>query len=91
MPEIAQPDADIPITDRNGVMSDPFQRWVNQVTRLDLIVGTGSPEGVIEAGIGREYIAGVGRDSEDRLLIILDIDKLLGAEDLESVKEMQNF
>ena len=60
MPEIAQPDADIPITEENGVMSDPFQRWVNQVTRLDLIVGTGSPEGVIEAEVGREYLDDTG-------------------------------
>lgn len=60
MSEIAEPDANTPITDGNGVMSDPFQRWVNQVTRLDLIVGTGSPEGVIEAQIGREYMDDTG-------------------------------
>ena len=60
MPEIAQPDADTPITAENGIMSDSFQRWVNQMTGLDLIVGTGSPEGVIEATVGREYMDDAG-------------------------------
>ena len=30
------------------------------MTRLDLIIGTGSPEGVIEATVGREYMDDTG-------------------------------
>lgn len=60
MPEIPTPDARISIVDENGVMTAEFQRWVSQVTRLDLIVGTGSPEGVIEAEVGREYLDDTG-------------------------------
>jgi len=41
-------------------MTDEFQRWMTQVTRLDLIIGTGSPEGVIEATVGREYLDDTG-------------------------------
>jgi hypothetical protein len=41
-------------------MTDVFQRWVNDVTNNDLIIGTGSPEGVIEATVGREYLDDAG-------------------------------
>ena len=60
MPDIVPPQATTPIVDESGVMDDVFQRWVTQMTRLDLIVGTGSPEGVIEATVGREYLDGTG-------------------------------
>lgn len=60
MPDIPVPDAALSIVDNNGVMSDVFQRWVSEVTRLDLIVGTGTPEGVIEAEVGREYMDDAG-------------------------------
>lgn len=59
MPDIPTPDARIAITE-SGVMTDAFQRWVSDMTRLDLIVGTGSPEGVIEANVGREYLDDTG-------------------------------
>lgn len=60
MPSIPVPDADLSIVDDNGVMTDVFQSWVSEVTRLDLIVGTGSPEGVIEATVGRQYMDDAG-------------------------------
>jgi len=60
LPDIVPPQATAPIVDENGVMDDVFQRWVTQMTRLDLIVGTGSPEGVIEATVGREYLDDTG-------------------------------
>ena len=56
MPEIVSPDSRDPIVDDNGTMQDAFHTWVEQVTRLDLIIGQGSPEGVIEATVGREYM-----------------------------------
>lgn len=60
MTEIVPLDSNTPIVDEEGNMTDYFQRWMNQMTRLDLLVGTGSPEGVIEAQIGREYLDTTG-------------------------------
>ena len=56
MPDIVQPDADAQIVNTSGRMTDEMQVWANQVTALDLLIGTGSPEGVIEATVGREYM-----------------------------------
>lgn len=39
----------IPVVDGNGVMVRRFDFWALNVTRLAPIVGTGSPEGVVEA------------------------------------------
>jgi hypothetical protein len=60
MSEIPVPDAELSIVDDKGVMSDVFQRWVTEMTNLDLIIGTGTPEGVIEATVGREYLDDAG-------------------------------
>lgn len=60
MPEIPPPDASTPIVDENGVMLDNFARWVLQITNNDLIVGSGSPESVIEATVGRRYLNDTG-------------------------------
>ena len=49
MPEIPTPNFAEPIVDKDGRMTDNFQRWVNSITNTDLIVGTGSPENVVEA------------------------------------------
>jgi purine-binding chemotaxis protein CheW len=47
------------------------------------------PPPPVISGIGREYISGVANDSNDNLVIILDIDKLLSYEELEALKESQ--
>lgn len=60
MPNITPLDARDPIVNKDGAMSDPFQRWMTQITSNDLLVGTGSPEGVIEATVGREYLDTTG-------------------------------
>lgn len=60
MPKITPPDINTPITRPDGTMADAFQRWTTQMTRLDLIIGTGSPEGVIEATVGRAYMDETG-------------------------------
>lgn len=38
-----------PIVDNTGNMEDHFRYWVQQVNQQMLIVGTGSPEGQVEA------------------------------------------
>lgn len=60
MPSIASPDAGLPIVDGRGLMTDQFQRWVELITRNDLLIGTGSPEGVVEATQGQEYMDRTG-------------------------------
>ena len=60
MPSIPTPSFDLPIVDKEGMMTDAFQRWITQMTNLDLIVGTGTPEGAVEAFVGREYMDDVG-------------------------------
>jgi len=39
----------LPVVDDRGVMVRRFDFWTLNVTRLAPIVGTGSPEGVVEA------------------------------------------
>ncbi len=56
MPEILAPQRSTPIVDKSGYMNDEFQRWVLQITRTDLMIGDGSPEGVFEGTIGQEYM-----------------------------------
>ena len=38
-----------PIVKQDGTMSDPFSLWASMVSNNLPIVGTGSPEGVVEA------------------------------------------
>ncbi len=57
---IANPDAETSIVNVDGVMNDNFQRWVTDVTNEGLIIGTGSPEGSIDANVGREYLDDTG-------------------------------
>ena len=60
MPNIVQPNAEQPIVNKAGSMSDAFRLWTGAITRMDIIVGTGSPEGVISAGVTRLYMDDAG-------------------------------
>jgi hypothetical protein len=44
------------IVDKEGRMTPAFINFLRVVSNLDLEVGTGSPEGVVEAGQGKLYI-----------------------------------
>lgn len=51
------------IVDSGGNTSPEMQVWLNQVTNLQIIVGTGSPEGVVTAEVGVLFLdtaAGTG-------------------------------
>lgn len=52
-----------PIVDANGVMTQEAQAWFQQITDFQSLTGEGSPEGVVEADIGREYIDTIGTAS----------------------------
>ena len=44
------------------------------------------PPPSVVAGIGREYISGVARDKDEKLIILLDIDKLLSFEEKQELE-----
>lgn len=72
--KVTTPSRDRAIIDREGKMSQEFTSWTQIVTNQLLIIGTGSPEGAIEAPQGALYVNNAGtagsilyvkRDSQD--------------------------
>jgi len=57
---ITSPDPSRAIVNKNGVMEDPFRVFVFQVSKLGTIIGQGSPEGVVLAEVGSEYMDSLG-------------------------------
>ncbi len=51
-----------PITDE-GIPTQTMRTFITQVTESGLIIGNGSPEGVVEANQGREYMDKAGTAS----------------------------
>ncbi len=58
---------------------------VSEVLRIP--ASTVEPPPPVVAGLESEYISGVGK-LHDRLLILLDLDKLLSNEDLEAISQL---
>ncbi len=58
---------------------------VSEVLRIP--AATVEPPPPVVAGVESEYISGVGK-LEDRLLILLDLDKLLSGEDMEALAQV---
>ena len=52
---INPPPANLPIV-KNDLMELPFQLFTQEVARLSVMVGSGSPEGVVEANQARFYM-----------------------------------
>jgi len=59
---------------------------VSEVLRLD--VQTIEPPPEIAGGVDSEYITGVGK-LKDRLIILLDLDKVLNPKEKQAIREMQ--
>ena len=54
-------DPSIPLVwSQSGMANTFFNVWIKQVTDRGLLIGTGSPEGVIEAQQGVEYLDETG-------------------------------
>lgn len=57
---IIAPQEQDPIIQSSGSAENRFQGWIRSVTdllnQLEPLTGSGSPEGVVEAGLHREYI-----------------------------------
>ena len=58
---------------------------VSEVLRIP--AATVEPPPPVVAGVESEYISGVGK-LQDRLLILLDLDKLLSGEDMEALSQV---
>ena len=57
---IPTPLASIPIIEENGTMTELFRIWSQQVTKLQLLMGSGSPEGVVSASMMTLYMDTAG-------------------------------
>lgn len=64
-----------------GIMIDAINNTIS-LSRDQIL-----PPPPVVSGIGREYISGVARDEKDKLLILLDINKLVSYEEIEHMKE----
>ena len=51
---------DGPIVDRSGLMLQRFRTWTLKMLVNDLVIGTGSPEGVLEFPRGTRYMDDAG-------------------------------
>lgn len=56
MPLIVPLDEAEPIVDDNGVMLPATARWAELVSKTGVIVGTGTPEGSVEAIVSQLYM-----------------------------------
>jgi len=57
---IVNPAASLPIILENGTMAEPFRLWTQQITRMEVLMGTGSPETVVDAPMGKFYFDDAG-------------------------------
>ena len=61
---IGSPVPTTPIVDSKGWMNNNFRTWTQQTTRevnkLEILSGTGSPEGVVTADPTRQYMDDAG-------------------------------
>lgn len=60
MPNIVPPNPSQPTYDEKGLMTSTFMGWTQAITRLDPLIGSGSPEGAVDATQYREYIDTTG-------------------------------
>ena len=57
---IVNPSGAAKITDDNGEFTPQFRQWINSINNQSLIIGTGNPEGIIEATAGSKYMDDIG-------------------------------
>ena len=55
-----QPSSDRPLLKEDGSPAVQFNSWLKILTDRDLIIGTGSPETVVEANQGTTYMDDAG-------------------------------
>lgn len=57
---VAPPSTTRPIVNEDGTPSTQTRIWMETLTNRALIISTGSPEGVVEANQGAEYMDDAG-------------------------------
>ena len=57
---IVQPDSNRPLLNESGAPAQQFNSWLKDINDRALIIGTGSPENVIEANQGAQYMDDAG-------------------------------
>ena len=57
---VVQPSSDRPLLSENGAPATQLNSWLKVVTDGALIIGTGSPETVVEAPQGASYMNDAG-------------------------------
>jgi len=72
----AQPDSERPAVNPDGTMSVQFRNWAKNVTDQGVIVGEGSPEGVVQALLTAQYMDSTG--STGSVLYIKLVNDILG-------------
>lgn len=50
------PPFNTPVIDEDHIFTQPYRSYFNDLYLLDIIQGTGSPEGVVEGIVGQEYM-----------------------------------
>lgn len=50
------PPFNTPVIDDDDILTQPYRSYFNDIYLLDIIQGTGSPEGVVAGIIGQEYM-----------------------------------
>jgi len=54
--KLIMPPFNTPLIDDSKVLTQPYRIFFNNILLIDILQGTGSPEGVVEALIGQEYM-----------------------------------
>ena len=73
---VLAPEATRPIVKKDGQMHEPFRRFTLQMSRESLIIGSGSPEGAVDAKRGRRYMDEDG--TTGTILYIKKLDQIGG-------------
>ena len=73
---VTPPTTTRPIVDEKGEMSQEMRTWTQVITNQALIIGTGSPETVVEAGQGSFYMSDTGTSGS--ILYIKRDDNITG-------------
>ncbi len=67
-----------PVVDSSGVMSQEMRAWTQLITQLDLIIGSGSPEGAQSSVAGRIYMDSAGTTGA---IVYIKRDSDIGGDD----------
>lgn len=85
MPKPEDKDTRIIVIELSGIIVGFVVDAVSEVLRIP--AGTVEPPPPVVAGVESDYISGVGK-LKDRLLIMLDLDKILSSEDMDMLSAL---